>query len=302
MRETEIIVVEDASRDNGATIAMTQREFPSVRLLALAENVGFCAANNLGVAASSAPYVMLLNNDAVLLSDTGGSLVRFLQEHPDVTCVGPRIVLPNGARQPRVFGNLPSLWRIAMQSLYLGQLFAHVPILEGVDGLERSDLVRDVGWISGVCMVMRRLDYRAVGGFDPSFYMYCEDMDLCSRLKAYGRIVHLDEHPVLHYGGGVASSIDAQLRNSLLQQRNLLKIVSRRSGRVTAHAARLLISLGLLLRILAGLALIPRRGLKGNIVLRSSWLRLSDLIRPVSMPLTVAQLAAASAQPAADHD
>jgi hypothetical protein len=127
-------------------------------------------------------------------------------------------------------------------------------------------------------------------------------MDLCSRLKAYGRIVHLDEHPVLHYGGGVASSIDAQLRNSLLQQRNLLKIVSRRSGRVTAHAARLLISLGLLLRILAGLALIPRRGLKGNIVLRSSWLRLSDLIRPVSMPLTVAQLAAASAQPAADHD
>jgi GT2 family glycosyltransferase len=115
--------------------------------------------------------------------------------------------------------------------------------------------------------------------------MYCVDVDLCWRLSERGRIVRLDHHPVLHCGGGVASSIEGQLRNSLLQQRNLLKIVSKRSGPGAVRVAAGLLSLGLALRIAAGLALIPRRGLRHNVVLRSSWLRMVDLIRPASMPV-----------------
>lgn len=282
---TEIIVVDNGSVDD--TVAMVRREFPTVRLLVQNENVGFCVANNIGVAASSAPYIMLLNSDAVLLGDTAGNLVRFLQEHENVKCAGPRIVLPNGERQPRVFGNLPSLWRIAMQSLYLGLLFPGIPVLEGVDGRDLPGPMDDVGWISGVCMVMRRLDFIAVGGFDPTFFLYCEDVDLCSRLSQRGgRIVRIDNHPVLHYGGASSPLIAAQLRNSLLQQRNLLKIVRRRSGRSASAAASLLISLGLLLRIVVGVAHIPTRGLRNNVLLRSSWLRIRDLVMPVSTPLT----------------
>jgi N-acetylglucosaminyl-diphospho-decaprenol L-rhamnosyltransferase len=214
-------------------------------------------------------------------------LVRFLEEHENVKCAGPRIVLPNGERQLRVFGNLPSLWRIAMQSLYLGLLFPGIPVLEGVDGRDRPGPMDDVGWISGVCMVMRRLDFIAVGGFDPTFFLYCEDVDLCSRLSQRGgKIVRIDNHPVLHYGGASSPLIAAQLRNSLLQQRNLLKIVRRRSGRSASAAASLLISLGLLLRIVVGVAHIPTRGLRNNVLLRSSWLRIRDLVMPVSTPLT----------------
>jgi GT2 family glycosyltransferase len=286
MNKTEIIVVDDASIDGGATVATVQREFPSVRLLAQAKNVGFGVANNLGVASAGAPYVMLLNNDAILLGDTCGSLVRFLEENPDVACVAPRIVLRSRQRQSRVFGNLPTLWRIAMQSLGLGLALPGKQILQGVDGRDSPRPVNgDVGWVSGVCMAMRRSDFIAVGGFDPIFFMYCEDVDLCWRLSERGRIVRLDDHPVLHYGGGVASSIEGQLRNSLLQQRNLLKIVSKRSGPGAVRVAAGLLSLGLALRIAAGLALIPRRGLKHNVVLRSSWLRMVDLIRPASMPV-----------------
>jgi O-antigen biosynthesis protein len=284
MHATEIVVVDNASVDD--TAAMVRREFPTARLLVQNENVGFCVANNIGVAASSTPYVMLLNSDAVLLGDTAGNLVRFLEEHHDVKCAGPRIVLPSGERQPRVFGNLPSLWRIAMQSLYLGLLFPRIPVLEGVDGRDRPGPVDDVGWISGVCMAMRRLDFIAVGGFDPTFFIYCEDVDLCSRLsECGGRIVRADNHPVLHYGGGSSPLIAAQLRNSLLQQRNLLKIVRRRSGRLACGAASLLIALGLLLRIAVGVTRIPTRGLRSNVLLRSSCLRICDLVMPVPMPL-----------------
>ena len=204
MTRTEIVVVDDHSDDDAATVAMVRNEFPFVRLQVLRRNAGFGVANNLGVEASSAPYVMLLNNDAVLLDDAGGGLVRFLEERPDVACVSPRIVLRNGARQPRVFGNLPSVWRVAMQSLGLGALFPGVSLLAGVDGQDRPQPVNgEVGWVSGVCMAMRRSDFLAVGGFDPTFFMYCEDVDLCARLSERGRIVRLDDHPVLHLGGGV---------------------------------------------------------------------------------------------------
>ena len=105
MNTTEIIVVDNASVDDSVTVA--RHEFPSVRLMVQAENLGFCAANNLGVAASSAPYVMLLNSDAVLLGDAGRILIRYLEEHRGVNCVGPRIVLPNGEPQHR-------LWPVAL--------------------------------------------------------------------------------------------------------------------------------------------------------------------------------------------
>jgi GT2 family glycosyltransferase len=278
---TEIIVVDNASADDSA--AMVRREFPSVRLLAQSRNLGFCVANNLGVAAATAPLVMLLNNDAVLLGDAAGRLVRYLDAHDDAKAVGPRIVLANGERQPRVFGNVPTLWRIAMQGLYLWRLFPRLRIFEGVDGGARPGPEDDVGWISGVCMLVRRADYLATGGFDPSFFMYCEDVDLCWRLCADGgRIVRLDDCQILHHGGGQAATVASQLRNSRLQQRNLLKIVRKRSGSAAVRVASLLIFIGLALRLGAGLALLPVRGVERNVLLRSSWLRARDLVRPDS--------------------
>jgi GT2 family glycosyltransferase len=282
VKGTEIIVVDNASVDNSA--AMVSREFPEVRLLALSENLGFGVANNLGVATSSASYIMLLNSDAVLLEDTGVGLVRYLEEHDDVSCVGPRIVLSTGERQPRVFGNLPSLWRIAMQSLHLDLLFPRTSIFEGTDGRDRGHMESDVGWISGVCMVMRRADFLAVGGFDPGIFMYCEDVDLCSRLSERGgRIVRIDRFPVLHYGGASSPSMAAQVKNTVRQQRNLLRVVRGRSGRAASHAARLLLLTGLLLRIAAGLVLTPKRGVRSNLLLCSSWRRMVDLVLPVSL-------------------
>src|SRR4051812_42722637 len=101
MATTEIIVVENGSTDG--TVEMIRREFPQVNLIILPDSVGFCVANNVGVGAATAPYIMLLNDDAVLLGDAADGLVRLLQDHVHVKCVGPLIVLPNGKPQPRVF-------------------------------------------------------------------------------------------------------------------------------------------------------------------------------------------------------
>lgn len=276
MRTTEVVVVENGSTDG--TVEMVRREFPAVNLIVLPTGVGYCVANNVGVAAASGRYIMLLNDDAVLLDDAAQGLLGYLDANPDVKCVGPRILLANGELQPRVFGYLPSLWRLAMQSLLLQKLAPGISLFEGVDGRSRSGPADTVGWISGVCIVMRRDDFLAVGGFDPTFYMYCEDVDLCWKLtKRGGSVVRLDTHAVRHYGGGVSGSVSAQLRNSRLQQRNLLTIVKARSGSLSARIARLLIFVGLLPRLLVGVALVPIRGLDKNVLLRSSLLRMADL-------------------------
>jgi GT2 family glycosyltransferase len=277
MQSTEVIVVENGSTDG--TVEMVRTDFPTVRLIVLPTSVGYCVANNVGAAAATAPYLMLLNDDAVLIGNAADGLVRHLERRPDVKCLGPLVLLASGAPQPRVFGNLPSLWRIAAQSLYLGMLLPGFVAFEGVDG-RRVGPAGAVGWISGVCMVTRRADFLSVGGFDESFYMYCEDIDLCWKLTQHGgRVVRDEKFSVLHYGGGQAASVTAQIRNSLLQQRNLLKIVRRFSGPASARAAALLIFVGLAPRLLVGLCVSPRRGVAGNALLQTSFVRLKDLLR-----------------------
>lgn len=274
----EVIVVDNASVDGSVT--MVREAFPDVHLLTQSTNLGFGTANNVGVASASAPYVMLLNSDAVLLEDTGAALVQYLRDHPDVMCAGPRIVLPNGERQDRAFGNLPSLWRVLLQCLNISRVFPWFRAIEGIDGRHRPGPEDDVGWITGVCMVMRRADFQAVGGFDPSIFMYCEDIDLCARFSQKGgRVVRVDRYAVLHHGGASSPSVASQLRNAVWQQTNLLKIVRARSGRPAALVARVLLFVGMVLRLAAGVALIPKRGVRDNVTLRSSWLRLLDLLR-----------------------
>ena len=277
--DTEIVVVDNNSADDSAR--MVARDFPKAKLIVSKANTGFGSANNIGVRACGSEYVVLLNSDTVLQEDTIGRLVDYLDSHRHVSCVAPRIVLPDGARQPRVFGNQPSLWRLAMQATYLGVLFPRSRLLEGTDGSDRlGGTERHVGWVSGVCMAMRRADFLAIGGFDEAIFMYCEDLDLCARLSCDGRnIVRVDRWPVRHYGGASSPTIEAQVRSTVWAQRNLLKVVSRQHGPVSALAARLILLLGLAFRLAAGLARIPQRGLKGNLLLRASLARLPELLR-----------------------
>lgn len=274
---TEVIVVDNASQDGSVNMVRTQ--FPSVKVIAEQKNLGFGVANNIGVAASSAPYVMLLNSDAIMLSDTGHYLVSYLAKQSDVACVAPRVVLPNGKPQPKVFGYAPNAWRVLMQSTGINLLFPKNHFFGGIDSEYRQGEVTDVGWLSGVCMLMRRQDYLAVGGFDAQFFMYCEDIDLCMRLsKNIGKLKLIDVPEVKHYGGASSKTLAAKIRNSVWQQRHLLIIIKANRGQLSLITSKLFLSLGLIIRICAGLALSPLRGLKHNETLQMAWHRLADIV------------------------
>ncbi len=276
MDTAEVIVVDNGSSD-GSARRLGQR-FPRATLVCLQSNVGFGEGSNRGVEAASATYVILLNSDAILHMNTPAALAEYLESHPEVACVGPRIELPDGSPQPRVFGGLPSPWRVAMQSWGLSRLLPGWRLFDGIDGLRTEGRVTEVGWISGVCMAMRRSDYQAVGGFDPAFFMYCEDIDLCARLgRRFGRIMHVDDWAVTHLGGASSRPEAARLRNAVWQQRNLLRIVAREYSPAAQWLAGAAMVPGHLLRLAAGGLALLRSGGKDRLLLRSAWLRLLDL-------------------------
>lgn len=274
---TEIIVVDNASTDG--SVDMLAKDFPLVKCIANTQNLGFGVANNIGVAAATAPYIMLLNSDAIMLSDTGDYLVGFMSQHAEVACVAPRVVLPNGKPQPKVFGYAPNAWRVFTQSVGLNRLYPQCDFFGGIDSEYRKGEITDVGWLSGVCLVMRRQDYLKVGGFDAQFFMYCEDIDLCVRLKKHvGKLVLVDVPEVKHYGGASSKTLAAKVRNAVWQQRHLLIIIKASSGQNSWLASTLFITLGLVIRLGVGLALSPLRGFKHNETLQMARCRLADIV------------------------
>lgn len=272
----EVIVVDNASTDD--SVEMLHREFPQVKLIPSARNLGFGVANNLGATYAKGQYLILFNSDAYLAIDTPRVLAEYLQAHPEVSCVCPRVVLPNsGMIQPKTFGFTPTLKRVLMQSLGLNRLFPQSPFFRGTDGDDRWATEMEVGWVSGVCMGIRKADYLQVGGFDARFFMYCEDVELCMKLQKLGKIVLYDTADIVHYGGASSKHLSAKIRNAVLQQRHLLMIIQDYFGTLQSLFARPIILLGLLIRIAASLILIPKHGLTHNETLRASWARAVDL-------------------------
>jgi GT2 family glycosyltransferase len=273
--ETEVIVVDNASVDGSC--AMVKHEFPQVKLIESSENLGFGLGNDLGVQQATNDYVMLFNSDAVLQMDTAQGLLQYLMANPTVSCVTPRVVLPYSLDiQPKTFGYQPNFKTVFMQSTGLNRLLPNNPFFAGIDGDSRWAREMEVGWVSGVCMLMQREHYLSVGGFDERFFMYCEDIDLCMKLSALGKIVLLDDFDIIHHGGASSKTIESKVRNSVWQQRHLLMIINDHHGQLQAWASKIVIGLGLVVRL--SIAFVTKPKIQTNTLFKASLARFKDLL------------------------
>ena len=183
----ETVVVDNASPD-GSPDAVRAR-FPSVRLVANPENVGFARACNQGARETRAPFVLFLNPDATLDPGALEALVRLLETRPRVGIVGPRTRSSNGDIQVSTGAplSLVSEWR--QRRLVLGVSRRDARALAEADA--RHAVEHEPGWVSGACLLARREAFDAVSGFDERFFLYEEDADLCRRVRAAGWQVRL---------------------------------------------------------------------------------------------------------------
>ncbi|MFI4947135.1 MAG: glycosyltransferase family 2 protein [Burkholderiales bacterium] len=180
--DASVVVVDNASSDGSA--AAVRARFPSVRLIANPENVGFARACNQGARDSRAPFLLFLNPDATLAPGSLTTLAALLQARPRVGAVGPRTRSANGDIQVSTGPDLSLLSEIRQRRLVRGVALRDAAVLVEAEGLHAVE--READWVSGACLLIRREVFDAVSGFDERFFLYEEDADLCRRVREAG--------------------------------------------------------------------------------------------------------------------
>ncbi|MEZ4767601.1 MAG: glycosyltransferase family 2 protein [Caldilineales bacterium] len=204
----EVIVVDNASGDG--SLAMLASEFPSVQVIANKENAGFTRANNQGLAASRGRYILFLNPDTELAPGALSLMLQYAEAHPAAGILGPQLRYGDGALQSSR-RRFPTLATFFVESTVVQGWWPRNQILARYYMLDRpDDVVSQVDWVVGACMLVRRDVLNRIGGFDEGFFMYSEELDLCRRTVAAGwQVVYLPQAVVTHYEGKSSEQVVA---------------------------------------------------------------------------------------------
>ena len=211
-RTWEAVVVDNASSDGSER--RVDEFAPYARLVRNATNAGFGRAVNQGVAASTAPFVLIMNPDCRLMRGAVRTLQAQLEAHDACAIVGPRVLDPDGAVQGSARGDPDMLTGVFGRT---GRLRAWFPwiaaarrniVTDAAAGNASSSI--EVDWVSGACMLVRRSAFESVGGFDERYFLYWEDADLCRRLRARGyRVRYVPGATAVHSVGRSSRSAPA---------------------------------------------------------------------------------------------
>lgn len=243
VRGHETIVVDHGSADE--TLEIVRSRFPDARLIE-EENSGMGGGNNTGMRLASGRYFLLLNSDAWAVGDAVEQLAAFADDHPEAAVVGPRLLNPDGSlqRSARAF---PTLWRLATEYLFLRKLAPRSSLLNKFyEGDFDHDETREVDWLFGACLLVRRDAADEVGLFDEDFFMFSEETDWCYRFRQAGWSVwFFPGAAVVHVGGASHGG-----RLFAENVRGHLRFLAKHRGAREAERARRLLLAGVRLRLL----------------------------------------------------
>ena len=195
----DVLVVDNASGDGSARAAAART--PQVRLVENPTNRGLSAAWNQGARAVDAPWILFLNPDAEISKGVLGAFVQAGEERPDVALLGPLIRNRDGSvyESGRAFpGVVQALGHAFLGPFAPGNRFTTAYRQTSWD----RSTERQVDWVSGAAMLVRRSAFEEVGGFDESFWLYGEELDLCTRLRDAGwKVLATPTIEAVHQGG-----------------------------------------------------------------------------------------------------
>ena len=258
--EYEVFVVDNASTDG--SWEMVKREFPDIKLIRNQENLGFARANNQALRESKGKYILLLNPDTIILPDSLDTLVKFMDEQPDVGASGPKILNPDGSLQPSC-RSFPTLMTAFFEETLLSRLFSKNKLINKYKmGYWNHNNIGEVDQPMGSALLIRRKVIEQVGLLDEQFYMYYEEVDWCYRMKKAGwKIYFIPQAQIIHYGGVSASKNISKNLIELYHSR--YKFFRKHKGVLSVILLKVIVAMGLIVKMAASsflyLADKPRR-------------------------------------------
>ena len=205
--DVETIVVDNGSVDGSVEAARAQ--YPFAEVIALPENIGFAAGNNVGLRRAKGRHCVLLNSDTVVLPDALETCVRYLDDHPDVGVVGLQLLNPDRSKQNCIH-NFPSF---ASEIVPLGVLETLFPRRFPSKRFEHPEPI-DVEAVLGACLFVRREVLEGVGLMPEDYFFFLEETDWCFYIKEAGwRIVQVPDAHVVHvFGASTKKKVPAETR------------------------------------------------------------------------------------------
>jgi len=241
----EVFVVDNASSDGSPE--MVRERYPEVLLIASERNLGFAAANNLALRQAQGRYILLLNPDSQIVKGALEKLVSFLEVQPEVGMVGARLLYPDGRFQHSAF-KFPTLAMTLFDFFPLNHRIINSR-LNGRYPVAYYERPFPIDHPLGAALMVRRKILEQVGFLDERFFIYCEEIDWCVRIKRAGwQIWCVPEAQVIHHEAQSTGQFREAMFVELFKSRYLL--FAKHYGGAYQWAARQIVRLGLLRKML----------------------------------------------------
>ncbi len=193
--DLEIVTVDNNSSDGSPDLI--KNKFPEVKLLCASENLGFAKACNLGILASSGEFVLFLNSDTIAEVQALSVLLDEMKRNPSIGAVGPALLSEQGTYQVS-FGKRVDFFSEFIQKGFFNLYYAKK--------LKSDKKVREVGWLSAACLLVRRKALEEAGCFDENYFLYFEDIDLCYKIRQEGWTLRFCPQVQISHIGGTSTS------------------------------------------------------------------------------------------------
>lgn len=240
----QIIVIDNASTDGSAE--MVRSEFPSVELIINDARGGYGYSHNKGIAAARGQFVLIFNEDMVVLPGAFDTMVDKLKSDPTIGVLGCRLLNPDLSLQHSChrFQNIKTE---VFENLCPGSLLRGSRFRTEMFGWDH-DSEREVDVVMGCCMLIPASILDKVGGFDTRFFVYSEEFDLCKRIRNAGyRVVFTPEAQIIHFGGQTSKTMSIKMH--LVYVESKLKYFRKYYGLRSMKAAKLIVGAGALIRL-----------------------------------------------------
>jgi len=194
--ELEIIIFNNSKKED---LNELKDIYKNIKIIVSDKNLGFTKGCNIGVKNANGKYVLLLNPDVIFINNFLKEGVQFLENNRDVSAVGFKILNPDKSIQKESLRNTPTPLNTLLRFLGLDKF---IKLLKPYYD-ENYEKVHEVEILSGACMLIKKEAFLDIGGFDESFFLYGDDIDLCIRLRKNGyKLYYLPINSVVHFKGG----------------------------------------------------------------------------------------------------